>query len=231
MSFEPGPYDHDRIFLSPDGIELPVLPIDLQGLFDRVGITVNDDEVCRKLPAARRRRPVRATWMIEDAGLRLTGLEGRFSMFHFPGTLPRSRRTDEMDESEDHGLWERIFPGLSPRETVPATWVDEEIVVLEGDQFDDIYGPFWDNYERNRLITVRQGFVIRNWVRCNGNGEFHDPPESPNWSNSSPHAPTLGIAFEMRRRQEAERAKRDGETGSSDSPEEAPPESPQPPDS
>jgi hypothetical protein len=231
MSFEPGPYDHDRIHLTPNGIELPVLPIDLQGLFDRVGITVNDDAVCRKLPAARRRRPVRASWMIEDAGLRLTGLEGRVSMFHFPGTPPHSRRADDMSESEDHGLWERIFPDLSPRETVPATWVDEEIVVLEGDQFDDIYGPFWDNYERNRLITVRQGFVVRNRVRHNGAGDRHDPPESPNWVSTCPYPPTLGIAFEMRRRQEAERAKRDEETGSIESSEETTPEPPESPDS
>ena len=231
MPFEPGPYDHDRIRLSPNGIELPVLPIDLQGLFDRVGITVNDDEVCRKLPAARRRRPVRASWGITDSGLRLIGLEGRSSMFHFPESPPRSPQSSSETDSEDRDVWGRLFPDLLPMETVAATWVDEEIVVLEGDQFDEFNGPFWDNYERNRLITVRHGAVVRNWVRRNGNGDLHDPPESPNWVSSSPHAPTLGIAFEMRRRQEAAKRQRAEDSEAEDSSGPTPPEPPVAPDS
>ena len=221
MPHAPSPHVHDRIRFSPHGADHRVLPIDLQGLFDRLGIHVDLDQIPRGTSPARRRRPCAASWLLTGGELQLIGLRGRPARFDFPPFDPDEFGLVTPADIGPTPLWQAVFPGRSWTTPVPATWVDEEVVVLEGDPIDERHLPFWSNYERNRLITFRSGVVTRSWIRHNAAIDRHDPPENPNWHTTWPGARTVDVSSEVQKKPAAGRRPRktDPETDAGTDPE------------
>lgn len=192
MSHPPPPHEFDVIQFRPRGSYRLVLPIDLQGLLDRIGAAVDDPRVPPQWPERRRRRPCKAAWTLENGRLELAGLWGRLHHFRFDGEQRRSPWLGDLLESDQSRaalrasghtrLWQRFFPGLPPGRTMFADWVREEIVVLDGEQFADGSAtsdtrPVWSHFERNRLVTIEAGKVTRAWVRRNRPDDECDPPD------------------------------------------------------
>ncbi len=174
---QPVPHQQDRIRFQPDGPEWRVVRIELQPLFDRLGIQVCRDWLTVKRPYLRAGRPCKARWLLQDDRLWLTGLWGRLDSFAFPDSLPRTPWAGDLYDDATAAdtfragghtrLWQRIFPNHPPFEPVLADWCDQELIVMEGERMESRYGSSWDNFKRHRLITIRRGVVERTWVRRN----------------------------------------------------------------
>lgn len=183
MSQPPPPHEFDVIEFRPRGSYRLVLPIDLQGLFDRIGVSIDDPRVPSQWPRRRRRRPCKAAWTLENGRLELAGLWGRLHHFRFDAEHGHGRATwlgDLLESDQSRAelratghtrLWQRCFPGLPPGRGMFADWVCEEIVVLDGEQLADASPsrprPIWSRFERNRLFTIERGLATRAWIRRN----------------------------------------------------------------
>ena len=69
--------------------------------------------------------------------------------------------------------------GLFPDETRPpeapvfAEWYSGELRIPEGEMIQYVHGGYGTTYERDRLILIERGRLVRSWVRKN------DPPPTP----------------------------------------------------
>ena len=69
--------------------------------------------------------------------------------------------------------------GLFPDETRPpeapvfAEWYSGELRIPEGEMIQYVHGGYGTTYERDQLILIERGRLVRSWVRKN------DPPPSP----------------------------------------------------
>ena len=69
--------------------------------------------------------------------------------------------------------------GLFPDETRPpeapvfAEWYSGELRIPEGEMIQYVHGGYGTTYERDRLILIERGRVVRSWIRKN------DPPPTP----------------------------------------------------
>ena len=175
----------DCIGFQEGGPLWPVVEIDLETHFRRLGIEVRKERLLQRSSG----RACRSAWLVKGGRLWLTGVWGRVGTFHVPSDLPREAWIGEhVDEEEQRWLRsqgatrlkQRLFPGSNPITPIPADWVDQELVVLEGTPFRGTNGRRWDHYPSHRMITVRGGKVVRAWLRRN------DPPLSnADGSNSS----------------------------------------------
>lgn len=170
----------DRLRFQPQGRSWRVVRIELQPLFDRLGVSVRCDRMARERPWMRAARPCKAAWLIQEGVLYLTGVWGRLGRFDWPAAFGSSEWVGEdldpvlqqhLRATGATRLKQRLFPDQPIGRPVPADWVDQEIVLLEGGTFPSSRGAHWDNFRRHRLITVEKGVVTRSWVRTN------DPPE------------------------------------------------------
>lgn len=194
MSHPPPPHEFDVIQCRPRGSYRLVLPIDLKGLFDRIGVLIDDPRVPSKWPRRRRRRPCKAAWTLDRGRLHLAGLWGRLHHFRFDAEHDRGRAAwlgDLLESDQSRAVlrasghtrfWQRCFPDLPPGREVFADWVCEEIVVLDGEQFADgsrtpVTRPIWSHFERNRCVTIEAGVVTRAWIRRNRPDDEFDPTD------------------------------------------------------
>lgn len=199
----------DRIRVETERTSGRMMPADLAPLFTQVGVTVGPSPDRGSTGPWFSRRPCTACWRIIDGRLLLADLwdldghAGRFvrrtddSGVHAGIRSPIVPLPDAPDAIEPDSLRRVLLPGVELGHAVFADWVDEELVLLEGDELFEFGGPFPDNFERNRVIRVERGVVTRTWVRHHsrtGDSEDAEPVGSPNWSFKGPkYPPTLGM--------------------------------------
>jgi hypothetical protein len=95
------------------------------------------------------------TWEILNDRLYLVALEG---------TL----------ESGDDASLESVFPGF--KERVFAHWFSGRLRIPQGKLLEYVHGGYASTYERDVLLTLKNGVVISQEIRVNGQGD-EDSPE------------------------------------------------------
>ena len=178
----------DRISFVDGGPTWPVVEIDLETHLRNRSIEIRREQVDR----ASSGRACRAAWLLEGGRLWFNGVWGRIANFRFPSGHPRERWVGEFVDAEEKRwlrsqgatrLRQRFFPGSNPITPIPADWVDQELMVLEGSPFPGSSGRHWGEYPKHRMITVQGGRVVRAWVRRN------DPPEATDPTANDPNIP------------------------------------------
>lgn len=211
----------DRIRFDTERTSGRMMPVELEPLFEQAGVTVGPSPNRGSTGRWFDRRPCTACWRIIDGRLLLVDLwdlDGHADRFvqrtddtgaDLGIRSPIVRVPDAPDAVEPDSLRRVLLPGVELGHAVFADWVDEELVLLEGDELNDFGGPFPDNFERIRVVRVERGVVTRTWIRENtrsGQSEESEPLGTSNWSFRGPrYPPTLGLRelYEKKKQRES----------------------------
>ena len=84
------------------------------------------------------------------------------------------KRAEEIDAEQRPFDLEGIFPKSDEtlvrdqKGRVRADWFSGELRIPEGEMRRYVHGGYGSEYERDQLIMVDQGRVVRDWTRVNG---------------------------------------------------------------
>ena len=177
----------DRIKFRPDGDTHPLCENPLGAFLHCGGIGQSRGHMV----ATNNWRGYVATWLLHQDRLWLAGLSSRGGRIIArrrqavdPETGATSKESTDslevraamIDREERPFSIDGLFPDADrgADEPVFAEWYSGELRIPEGEQLQYVHGGYGSTYERDRLILIERGRVVRAWVRTN------EQPEPPN---------------------------------------------------
>jgi hypothetical protein len=120
-----------------------------------------------------------ATWLLHGDRLWLTNVSSNGSIVDRRRSKAKAEAETEVDVPGELDGRPFSVDGLFPDEDRPpetpvfAKWYSGELRIPEGEMLRYVHGGYGTTYERDRLILIQRGRLVRSWVRRN------DPPPSP----------------------------------------------------
>lgn len=132
-----------------------------------------------ELISSANRRGYVATWLIHQDRFWLSEVRGDGRLIArrvLDGEDGYQARAAVIDPQQRPFTVDGLFPDpeRAAGDPVFADWFSGELRIPEGKQLKYVHGGYGSTYERDRLIQIERGRVLRCWVRTN------DPPEPRN---------------------------------------------------